>query len=241
MPAGCKNNRCPARACHVFKPHRYAKALNQGNEHGEVTGVLRDLASTRLPFFLGHALDVGADHLQKLDDNACRNVRHDAQSEHRDVRQAAAGKHVKQAEKRTRHALKKRRQRRSVNARNGHMNAYAVAAQNQEGPADALGQRSLARHIVCRSYCHETLVAFVRLWRSMCATSLPAARRAMTPVKAVRPRLRAATRLFSGRNRFQLSDVATGVADLFRSSLAELVSFHRQSACNITARKNFHG
>ena len=149
-------------AGHVLQAHGDAQPLHQGDEHREITGILGDLAPPGLPLLTRHALDVRAHHLQKLHDDGRRNVRHDAQREHRDVGKAAAGEHVEKAEKRPGHALEKRGQSGRVHAGDRHMNADPVTAQDEEGPAQALRQGRLARHRIRRSCCHARLVAFAR-------------------------------------------------------------------------------
>ena len=154
MPARRQHHGHARRTGHIFQAHGNAQALHQGDEHRHIAGVLGYLAPTGLPFFARHTLDVRADHLQQLHDDAGRNVGHDAQGKDRNVGEPAAGKHVKKTEQRAGHTFKKRRQSRGVDPRHGHMHANAVAAQNQEGPAQLFGQRSLSCRHVCRSYCH---------------------------------------------------------------------------------------
>ena len=94
FPAGIHDDGSIFRADHAFQKGGNAEALYKGDRDSEISRVLRDLASAGLPFFLGHALDVGAHHLQKLQNDGRRNVRHDAESEHRNVSEAAAAENM---------------------------------------------------------------------------------------------------------------------------------------------------
>ena len=147
MPARIEHDGRAVGAGHGFEPDGDEQALHQGDQHGQVTGVLGYLAASGLAFFLGHALDVGAHHLQKLHDDGRRDVGHDTQSEDGHVGQAATGEHVEHVEQRSRQAFEVRGQGRGIHTGDGHMHTDSVAAQKEEGPAQALGQRRLSEGI----------------------------------------------------------------------------------------------
>ena len=56
-------------AVHGFKAHVDAEALNDGDKNRAVARVLGDFTATCRTLFLGHALQLGADHLQELKDD----------------------------------------------------------------------------------------------------------------------------------------------------------------------------
>jgi hypothetical protein len=72
-----------------------AGALQHGQRDREVARVLGQLVLTRLAFLL-QLLEPRDDHGEQLDDDARRDVGHDAQREHRELEQRSAGEQVDQ-------------------------------------------------------------------------------------------------------------------------------------------------
>jgi hypothetical protein len=67
--------------------------LKDRQADGEVAGVLRDLRLARLPFLLEH-LQTRDDHGEQLQDDARRDVGHDAQREDRELEQRPAAEEI---------------------------------------------------------------------------------------------------------------------------------------------------
>src|SRR5690606_36767699 len=76
--------------------NRHADRLNDGQHQGAIAGVLTDLATACLAFFL-QLLQLWADRGHELHDDRCRDVRHDPQREDAHPLQRTAGEHVEQA------------------------------------------------------------------------------------------------------------------------------------------------
>ena len=148
FPAGIHDDGSAFRACHAFEHGGDAKALDKGYRDSEISRVLCDLTSARLSFFLGHALDLGAHHLQELQDDGGGDVGHDTKGEHGDVAQAAAGEHIEQCEDGTLHTGEKVRQRACINARHRHMDPHPVHAQDEDRPCQLFTQLRHLRHFV---------------------------------------------------------------------------------------------
>ena len=68
-PARFEDDGNAAGAVHGFKAHGDAEALNDGDKNRAVARVLGDFTATCRTLFLGHALQLGADHLQELKDD----------------------------------------------------------------------------------------------------------------------------------------------------------------------------
>ena len=150
-----------ARAEHGLQTHGNAETLHKGNQHRQITRVLRYLAPPGLAFFLGHAFHIRQHHLQQLHDDGRGDVRHDAERKHGHIGKAAAGKQIEHAQQRVGHVVEKGFQSFSVHTGHGNVHADAIAAQKQKGPSQPFDQRGLTGQIVDRC-CHELLVAFVR-------------------------------------------------------------------------------
>src|SRR5690606_35037503 len=73
------------------------RALEDGERHRQITGVLRDLRRTGLALLL-QGFQARDHHGQQLQDDGRRDVRHDAQREDRDLKQRATAEHVDQTE-----------------------------------------------------------------------------------------------------------------------------------------------
>ncbi|SBW10187.1 hypothetical protein KL86DPRO_60065 [uncultured delta proteobacterium] len=206
-------------AVHAFQHRGEAEALHDGDKHGAVPGVLRQFFTAGLPFFLGHALDVRAHHLQKLHDDGRGNVGHDPEGEDRQVGKAAAGEHVENAEKRVLHGGKKLFQRDGVNARHGHMHAQPVSHQQKRGPKELLAKLRDARQIFYTGKCHGLSL---RLGCS-CSFRLFPFRRGGS---------------FLTANNFGR---AARLLDFFRGGSAELVRFNRERGRKFAVAENLHG
>ena len=90
-------------AAHVRRLQRSGdgQRLNDTEDDGQITRVLRDLAASEFALFL-QALEVRKNHLHQLQDNGCRDVRHDAQRKNRHLAEIAAAEKVEDAQNRAR-------------------------------------------------------------------------------------------------------------------------------------------
>src|SRR5262249_35483255 len=86
---------------------------------------------------LAQLLEVGHDRAQELQDDRGRDVRHDAQREHRGARECAAHEQVVEAEQPVRLGPECPRQRRGVHARRGHVLAQPVDHEQRQREQDA--------------------------------------------------------------------------------------------------------
>ena len=83
----------PLRTGGAFQPDRNAIALERGQQHGAISGILVDLLASRLALFF-HRLEIGRNRGQQLHDNRRRNIGHDAQREDRHAAKGATGEHI---------------------------------------------------------------------------------------------------------------------------------------------------
>ena len=81
----------------AFESDGNAETLEETQKQRAVARVLGDLASAGLAF-LSQCFKLRQHVRQHLHDNRCRDVRHDAEREHREARQGATGEHVEQPE-----------------------------------------------------------------------------------------------------------------------------------------------
>ena len=77
----------------ALEQEEVADSVNQAKAQRQETRDLGDLAATGFSLFRP-ATHSGNDALHQLHDDGCRDVRHDAQREHREVRQRAAREQV---------------------------------------------------------------------------------------------------------------------------------------------------
>src|SRR6185312_12711812 len=106
------------------------EALHDTQRDRDVTRPLRDLAAAEFAFFLqlGQRL---IDDSQQLEDDRRRDVRHDAESENRQLAQVAAGKQVKQTKRGARVLVEEVRQRVRIDA--GCRNVRAQTIDREHG------------------------------------------------------------------------------------------------------------
>ena len=64
------------------------QALEDGQDDGQIAGVLGNFAAAEFAFFL-KLFQGGRNNTQQLKDDGCRNIRHDSQSKNRQATQAA--------------------------------------------------------------------------------------------------------------------------------------------------------
>jgi len=108
-----------------FEEVRDAERLHEAQDNRPVARVLRDLAAPELAF-LRQPLEVRPDDGEQLQDDRRADVRHDAEREDRDARQAPAGEHVVHAEHRVLELPRELAERREVHPRHGDVVADAI-------------------------------------------------------------------------------------------------------------------
>src|SRR6185295_5339192 len=138
-PARRRHQRRAARRRHALEPDGDAGALDDRNDDRAVAGPLGDLAPAELAF-LGELFQVRPYHRQQLQDDRGGDVGHDAQREHRDLLQAAAGEGIDEPEEALRLRLHELQQRLWIDARTRDVAADAVDRQQAEGEEDPLAQ-----------------------------------------------------------------------------------------------------
>jgi len=116
----------------VLQVGRDGGRLDHGEEDRPVAGVLGDLAPTELALF-GELLEVGPGHGQQLQDDRCRDVRHDPESENGDLREVDAREHVDEAEPVALVLLEEIDQRLGVDARRRNVVPQAIDREDPQG------------------------------------------------------------------------------------------------------------
>jgi hypothetical protein len=109
----------------AFQRQRDAQRLEQRQQQRAVARVLRDLAAAGLAFLL-QRLERRHHVGHQLHDDRRRDVRHDAQREHREARQRAAAEHVEQVQDAALLPLEQLLQLRRVDAGHGDVRPDAV-------------------------------------------------------------------------------------------------------------------
>ena len=143
MPAGIEH-RAAARSGHRLQADRQAVALEGGEEHRQVAGVLIDLLAPGLAFFL-QLLDGRRHRGHQLHDDRGRDVGQDAEREDRHPLQRAAGEHVEHAHDAAGVLLEDLRHDHRVDARQRDVGAEAIDDQAAERePEPLLELRRLA-------------------------------------------------------------------------------------------------
>ena len=134
--------------------------------HGHVARPLRDLPAAQLAFLLDTRQRL-IHHGQQLEDNRGRDIRHDAQREHRHTAQVSPAKQVHQAQRRSALLVEELFEQMTIHARGGDVRAQAVDGQNAECKENPLAQvgnpediEKLLKH-VCFS---ASGVAATRIW-----------------------------------------------------------------------------
>src|SRR5262249_39631772 len=129
-----------AARCHLLlQPQRDAGGLDEGEKHGAVAGVLRDLLAAHLSF-LGELLEVRPDDRQQLQDDRRRDVRHDAEGEDREPPERAPREDVQEPEERPGRGAEEFVHRGRIDAGRGDVRPQPVHRQQDEGENDPLAQ-----------------------------------------------------------------------------------------------------
>lgn len=102
----------------------YARGLEERQQYGAVTGVLRDFALAGLPFFF-QLFELRRHGGHQLHDNRRRYVRHDSQGKQSKSRQRATGEHVEHPEDATLLRLEQIGKRDRVDSRHRYMRTDA--------------------------------------------------------------------------------------------------------------------
>jgi len=148
-----------------------AEALEKGKPDRPVTGVLRNLAPTRLAFLL-ELLERGHRNRHQLHDDGRRDVGHDAQREDRETGKGAAGEQVEDAENPALLPLEEFRQARRIDTRHRDVRPDPIdqqRTQQEPQPAPKVAELSgLAQCIRRRSGqgCALSMIRIIRPRRS---------------------------------------------------------------------------
>ena len=132
-----EHNRTARRTGHAFQARGDEETLHDGEQNGAVAGVLGYFTATRLPF-LGQGFQLRHNHCQQLDDDRCRNIRHDAQGEDGEVLQRTAGEHVEHAEQCARILLEKSAKRLTIDTGRRDLHPHPVDKKHQESENHSL-------------------------------------------------------------------------------------------------------
>src|SRR5580698_6654863 len=123
------------------------KRLDDAQDDGQITRVLRDLAPSQLAFFL-QALEVRKNHLHQLQDDGGGDVGHDAQSENRELAETAAAEKIEDAKNRALGLLEHFREHGGVDAWRGNVRADTVHGEQRQREQDAVPQVRNAEHVL---------------------------------------------------------------------------------------------
>jgi hypothetical protein len=130
-----------------------AVRLERRQDHGQVARVLVQGLAAGLAFLL-QRLELGRDGGQKLDDDRCRDVRHDVQRKNRHAVDAAAGEHIEHAEDAARLGAEHLFPDVGIDAGQRDVGAESINKQRTQGEPDALlqlvGLRQRSEIEVCR-------------------------------------------------------------------------------------------
>ena len=137
-----------------FHRNRQTVSLNGRQKHRAVAGVLRDLATPLLAFFL-QLLQRAPCGAEKLHDDRGRNVRHDAERKDTHPRQRAAGEEVEDTADTACRLLHKLPQGNTVDARDGNVGPQPVDDQQTQSEQKAFAKlRGFAQHAPTDVGCH---------------------------------------------------------------------------------------
>ena len=123
----------------ALQADRDAPGLEHGQHHREIAGVLVQDLAARLAFLL-ERLERGQNGGEKLNDDRCRDVRHDVQGEDRHALHGAAREHVEKAEHTAAGALEALPESFRVDAGERDVGAETVDDERAQGEPDALLQ-----------------------------------------------------------------------------------------------------
>ena len=121
-----------------LEQQQVAHRVDEAETQRQVAGHLGDLTTARIP--LASPASHGGDNaLHQLHDDGCGDVGHDAEREHREVRQRATGEQVEHGHSHAR-VLEGRGKLMEGNARHRHVGTEAVQRKNSQGEEDLLAQ-----------------------------------------------------------------------------------------------------
>src|SRR5262249_14143038 len=123
------------------------RRLHRAKHHGEVTGVRRDFAASKFPFF-GKFFQIRPNNGQQLQNDRCRNVRHDAERKDSQSPEISTGEEIKESEKRSRRLTEEVRKCHRVDAWCRDMCAYAIDTKKGKHEEDALPQIRYVKNIL---------------------------------------------------------------------------------------------
>src|ERR1700722_4726656 len=120
--------------------------LNDAEDDGEVARVLRDLAAAELAFFL-ELFEVWEPHGHQLENDGCRDVRHDAERENRDAAEVAAAEQIEDPEERAGALLEEHLDDAPVDAGSRNLRTDAIHRQEGQREENAVPQIRDAEHV----------------------------------------------------------------------------------------------
>ena len=115
------------------------ESLEQTQEERRVTRVLSDLSSSGLSLF-AESFERGHHVGQHLQNNGCRNVRHDTQREKREPRESATGEHVEQPENAALLLIEQLLEHIRINSRNRYVSTDPVYDERKREEHETLFQ-----------------------------------------------------------------------------------------------------
>ena len=115
----------------AFQSNCNTDRLEEPEQQRAVARVLGNLAAAGFAFFT-QRFKTRQHVRQHLHDNRCRDVGHDAESEHREARECAPGEHVEQPENAALLLIKELTQHVGINTRNRHVSTDSVHNQSQQ-------------------------------------------------------------------------------------------------------------
>jgi len=120
--------------------------LDDAQQNRQIPGVLRNFAAPEFALFL-QLLEVGEHHGHQLQDNGCRDIRHDAQRENCQAAEVAAAEQVKNTQDRALPLLKEALQHTRIDARRGNVRTDAVDREQRQGEQHPIPQIGDAEEI----------------------------------------------------------------------------------------------
>src|SRR5579871_1151136 len=133
-PAGMENE-----VAHLLQADGDAERLDRAQNHSDIAGPHRNLLAAHLAFFLQLG-ERFVHHGQQLQNNRCRDVRHDAEGEDGHAAEIAAREQIDKSEERSRIVLERIFQFEEVHARGGQVAAQPVDRQQRQREQNPLAQ-----------------------------------------------------------------------------------------------------
>ncbi len=128
-----------------------AEGLDDRKNNREVTGPLRDLAAAEFALLL-ELFKRRNDYREQLQNDGCRNVRHDAQREDGELADIAAGEQIEEPEDRSRRRAENGFPFLHVDAGRGHLASQTVYRQQAQREHEPLAQIGNAKDVRERFY-----------------------------------------------------------------------------------------